>query len=49
MAKCANCDYPYATGEKCPNCGSTNPGGCVPTIRILLFFGILYLIAKACS
>jgi RNA polymerase subunit RPABC4/transcription elongation factor Spt4 len=27
MAKCKNCDYPYATGNVCPNCGSKNPSG----------------------
>jgi hypothetical protein len=27
MAKCNHCDYPYATGSKCSNCGSDNPTG----------------------
>lgn len=27
MAKCTNCDYPYASGKKCSNCGSDNPSG----------------------
>ena len=27
MAKCTKCDYPYATGAKCNNCGSDNPSG----------------------
>lgn len=25
--KCNNCDYPYATLEKCPNCGEYDPTG----------------------
>ena len=25
MAKCKNCDYPFASSEKCPNCGSNDP------------------------
>lgn len=24
--KCAACDYPYASCDRCPNCGCTSPG-----------------------
>jgi hypothetical protein len=27
MAKCKNCDYPYASINQCTNCGSKNPTG----------------------
>jgi hypothetical protein len=27
MAKCKNCDYPYASINLCTNCGSKNPTG----------------------
>jgi len=25
MARCSKCDYKYATQQKCPNCGETDP------------------------
>ncbi len=27
MARCKQCEYPYATVTKCTNCGSKNPTG----------------------
>lgn len=46
MAKCRNCEYPYATNKVCPNCGEKNPtgGGCFSIlILIALVGGGLYL------
>ena len=32
MAKCKECDYPFATNGKCSNCGSENPTGSASSI-----------------
>jgi predicted Zn-ribbon and HTH transcriptional regulator len=44
MAKCNECDFPFATAGKCPNCGSENPtnaglwgGGAIVIVVILLY------------
>lgn len=46
MAKCANCDYPYATSGKCSNCGSTSPNGFSKALGrlLLLILGILIMV-----
>jgi RNA polymerase subunit RPABC4/transcription elongation factor Spt4 len=49
MAKCTNCDYPYATGDKCPNCGSDNPSGGSTLTGILVFVFIVLALAKSCG
>lgn len=46
MAKCKQCDYPYATGRKCPNCGSTNPSGASSLGGIVVILLIIYFISK---
>lgn len=51
--KCNSCGFPYATVEKCQNCGNTNPGGCqvffFQLIGGLIMIVFLYIMAKACS
>ena len=42
MAKCKNCDFPYATDNKCPNCGSTKPKGGSSYIGIIIIAVIIY-------
>ena len=49
MAKCTNCDSPYATGDKCPNCGSDNPSGGSTLTGILVFVFIVLALAKSCG
>jgi RNA polymerase subunit RPABC4/transcription elongation factor Spt4 len=46
MAKCKNCDYPYASEKRCPNCGSDNPsgkssGGVILVIIIIIIIAAL--------
>ena len=46
MATCSHCDYPYATSNRCPKCGSKDPSGAsgifagilIVIIVVLLFF-----------
>ncbi len=45
MAKCTNCDYPYATGRLCTNCGSKNPSGKTNNTLGILFVIIIIAIA----
>jgi flagellar basal body-associated protein FliL len=52
MAKCVHCDYPYATGNKCSNCGSDNPSGKSSSkgggiIGIIILIIIIYAIANS--
>ena len=49
MAKCKNCDYPYASGNKCTNCGSNNPSGTSSLGNIVVFLIVLVVLAKACG
>ena len=49
MAKCKNCDYPYATGAKCHNCGSDNPSGSSSLGSIVVFIIICIVLANACG
>jgi hypothetical protein len=49
MAKCKNCDYPYASGNKCTNCGSNNPSGTSSLGNIVVFIIVLVVLAKACG
>ncbi|WP_375191049.1 hypothetical protein [Chryseobacterium sp.] len=44
MAKCIHCEYPYATGRRCPNCGSKNPKGlgCLGIIIFLVVGFVIY-------
>ena len=50
MAKCKNCDYPYATGKKCPNCGSDNPSGTLNIKGVIFVFIIIWIFfAKSCG
>ena len=49
MAKCTKCDYPYATGAKCNNCGSDNPSGSSSLGSIVVFIIICIVLAKACG
>lgn len=49
MAKCTKCDYPYATEDKCPNCGSDNPSGGSTIGGIIVFVIICIVLAKACG
>jgi hypothetical protein len=49
MAKCKNCDYPYASGAKCYNCGSDNPSGSSSLGGIVVFIIICIVLAKACG
>ena len=44
MPKCKDCDYPYATSSKCPNCGSTNPVG-YNILTLFIVFVIILIIA----
>jgi primosomal protein N' len=48
MAKCVQCDYPYATREGCPNCGSKNPSGKSSGTWVVAII-ILLLIASQCD
>jgi RNA polymerase subunit RPABC4/transcription elongation factor Spt4 len=48
MAKCSNCDYPYASGKQCPNCGSKNPSG-NNTIGVIILIVIVYFLIKGCA
>jgi hypothetical protein len=49
MAKCKNCDYPYATGKNCPNCGSNNPSGASSFGSTIVFIIVIIILAKACG
>jgi hypothetical protein len=49
MAKCKNCDYPYASGKKCPNCGSNNPSGNTSLGGFILIIIILVVLGKSCG
>jgi hypothetical protein len=46
MPVCKDCDYPYSTSRKCPNCGSTNPTGQATFIGIAF---VLILVAFMCN
>jgi hypothetical protein len=48
MAECKQCGFPYASGSKCGNCGSTDPkgsGGGV-LLAVVLFFGLAGMCSK---
>lgn len=47
MAKCKNCDYPYASEKKCPNCGSDNPSGKSSGNIIIVIIVIIIIYALA--
>ncbi len=49
MAKCKNCDYPYASGKNCPNCGSNNPSGKTSLGGLILIIIILVVLGKSCG
>ena len=49
MAKCTNCDYPYASGSKCPNCGSSNPKGKMSIGGVIVLIFIIYALSKGCA
>lgn len=47
MAKCKNCDYPFASISHCTNCGSKNPTGKKSSIAgTVLVIIIIILVAK---
>ena len=48
MAKCKNCDYPYATNLKCPNCGASNPQSKgIGLFGLIIICVIIYYISKS--
>ncbi len=49
MAKCTDCDYPYATGRVCPNCGSKNPSGKSESGGIILLIIIIIIALGYCK
>jgi hypothetical protein len=46
MPKCKNCDYPYATRVKCPNCGTKNPQGGIGCFGLIIVAIILYYLSQ---
>lgn len=49
MAKCKNCDYPYATINNCSNCGSKNPTGKKSSIAGLIVVIIVIMLIAKCN
>lgn len=49
MAKCKECDYPYATGKVCPNCGCENPGGKMSANNIIVLIVIIVIAVSYCK
>ena len=49
MARCKQCDYPYASENKCTNCGSTNPTGRKGNFMGILIVVIILFALSKCS
>ena len=45
MAKCKECDYPFATLGKCTNCGSDNPTGpsLIGGLMVIIVVVLIYI------
>ena len=43
MASCKDCNYPYVTRQKCPNCGAQDPTGAMRKDTLKFYKVIAYL------